>query len=116
MSDPTHDREPWVDLIPPGAAFEGAVGFIGRARICGSVAGDVLSRGQLEVAEGARIEGRVESDELTVAGEITGDIRVKGRLVVLNGGRVSGQVSTGSLRVEDGASIEGPCNILDPAS
>ena len=100
-----------TELIPSGARFEGAVGFVGSARISGDVLGDVLARGELEIARGARVEGRVESDQLIVAGEIHGDVHVSGRLAVLTGGRVTGHVDTGTLRVEDGATIEGPCTI-----
>ena len=109
-ANPLHS-EAITELIPSGARFEGAVGFVGTARISGDVLGDVLARGKLEIARGARVEGRVQSAELTVAGEIHGDVHVSGRLAVLTGGRVTGHVDTGTLRVEDGATIEGPCTI-----
>lgn len=108
---PGPGESPAVSLVPAGFRFEGTVAFDGAARLDGAITGRVEGRGRLEVGPEGRLEGDVRADECVVAGAIEGDLVVAERLELHAGARVRGAVSTPTLRMHEGAILDGPCRI-----
>lgn len=90
-----------------GTSFRGILAFRGRARVEGSLAGEVVADGVLEIAAGARVRARVEVDELVLAGELEGDALARGRIELRPGARVRGELRAPRLALADGSRVEG---------
>jgi cytoskeletal protein CcmA (bactofilin family) len=93
--------------IGVGARFEGLLSFWGEARVDGSLRGEIVARGTLEVGPEARIAARIEADAVVVAGTVEGEILARDRVEVLPGARVHATVRTPRLVVSEGAQFEG---------
>lgn len=96
-----------VCAIGAGARFDGLLSFWGAARIEGSLAGEVASRGTLEVGPAATVVGRVEVDVLVVEGAVEGEVFARERVEVLPGAVVTATIRTPRLAVAEGARFEG---------
>lgn len=96
-----------VALVPEGGRFEGLVATRGGFRLEGSVEGEVMAGGRVEVGEKAQVRARIEADEILVDGRVEGDLEAR-RLVEL-GARavVAGKVSTPRLVTADGCRLDG---------
>lgn len=98
-------------VLPASSEFEGVLSFSGRVRIDGTLAGRVIADGRLLIDRGARVRGEIEIDELVVAGRVEGTISARRRLEVRAGAEISGELRTPSLQLEEGAFVEGRCNV-----
>jgi len=110
MSAPTDAPRPPAEAslaVAAGTSFRGILAFRGRARVEGSLAGEVVAEGLLEIAAGARVRARVEVDELVLDGELEGHARARGRIELRPGARVRGELRAPSLVVADGSRVEG---------
>lgn len=101
-----------VCAIGPGARFDGLLSFWGTARIEGSLAGEVASRGTLEVGPAATVVGRVEVDVLIVEGAVEGEVFAHQRVEVLPGAQVAATIRTPRLAVAEGARFEGRLDMV----
>jgi cytoskeletal protein CcmA (bactofilin family) len=97
-------------VVPAGGRFEGIVAFRGSARIDGEVLGPVEGTGQLELGEDARVEGRVEVDELVSRGLVEGDVSARSRACLETGATLRGTLTSPRLAVANGAVIQGRCS------
>jgi hypothetical protein len=66
-------------LLAEGTEFTGLLALDGPARIDGQLRGEVIGPGPLFIGPRARVEARVETDELVVAGVLAGEVRVSRR-------------------------------------
>lgn len=101
-----------VCAIGPGARFDGLLSFWGTARIEGSLAGEVASRGTLEIGPAATVVGRVEVDVLIVEGAVEGEVFAHQRVEVLPGAQVTATIRTPRLAVAEGARFEGKLDMV----
>ena len=77
----------------------------------GIVEGDISSR-TLTVSEGARVEGAISADQVTVAGTVNGKITAD-RVAIAKSGSMIGDLTYRSLSIEEGASLDGQCKRSD---
>ena len=101
-------------VIGPGDRFEGLLTFRGEARVEGELRGSILAQGRLEIAGPARVEARIEADELVVAGAVRGELTARERIALLAGARVRGELRAPRLAVADGCQLEGRCEMRAP--
>jgi cytoskeletal protein CcmA (bactofilin family) len=110
----------WVEertriAVGPNINVSGRLIFQEPVRIEGLFRGEVSSTELVVIAEHGSIEGRVRSPRLLVLGQLRGDI-VESRLVVLGPrSRVSGNIQAESLRVCEGANLEGDIHVAGRA-
>ncbi len=101
-----------------GTAFEGLLTFRGSARVDGQLEGQVRADGTLILGPTAKVRARVEVDELILAGHLEGDVVARQRVVLAEGARLIGSVRTPTIRIDDGAVLDGACHTgpaaLDP--
>jgi cytoskeletal protein CcmA (bactofilin family) len=89
----------------------GRLVFQEPVRIEGNFHGEVSSSDLVVISEHGKIEGRVRTPRLLVLGELRGDI-TDSRLVVLGPrARVFGRIEADSLRVCEGALLEGEVRV-----
>jgi len=106
------ERAPVV--LGPEDRFEGLLTFRGDARIEGELRGAILAQGRLEIAGPARVEARIEADELVVAGAVRGELAARERIALLAGARVRGELRAPRIALEDGCQLEGRCEMSSP--
>lgn len=128
MPDFAAAPQPTISIPPmPGAAWveertrvavgrnvnvSGRLVFQEPVRIEGSFRGEVSSSELVVISDHGTIEGRVRSPRLLVLGELRGDA-VDSLLVVLGPrARVFGRIEANSLRVCEGALLEGDVRVL----
>lgn len=99
-------------VLAPGTEFEGLLSFRGAARIDGKLSGDVVAEGCLVIGEGARVQARIEVDELIVGGEIEGEVHARERVELLKTARVVGSIRCPLLAVAEGGILEGRCETV----
>jgi cytoskeletal protein CcmA (bactofilin family) len=78
----------------------------------GTLRGEVVAQGTLEVGPQARIAARVEADAVVIEGTVEGEIAARERVEVLAGARVRATIRTPSLSVRDGAVFEGHLDMV----
>lgn len=94
-------------VVGNGARFEGLLSFWGKARIEGSVSGEVHADGVLEIGPDATLAARIEVDVLVVEGLVEGDVVARERVEIRDGGRVTAEVATPRLVLSEGGILDG---------
>ena len=102
-------------VIPSRGLFEGLLCFRGLARIDGELRGAVDATGTLWLGPQARLEGRVDVDELVIEGEFFGEIYARERVRLLAGARVNAHLEAPRVAVADGCRLEGSCETVAAA-
>jgi cytoskeletal protein CcmA (bactofilin family) len=86
--------------ISPDLVIEGKIEGAGHVRIAGRFKGDINVRGDLTIENGAKVNGSVRAERVTVAGELlqtgalTGDVKSK-TFSVAKGSRMRGHAEFG---------------------
>ncbi len=98
-------------LVPRGGSFEGQVAIVGPTRIEGSVRGSLRGPGELFVGSEARVEGRVECEEITSEGEILGPVAVRTKARFGPGARLDGDLQAPVVVFDENAVWNGRAEI-----
>ena len=97
-------------ILGPGARFEGLLAFRGTAIVEGELAGEILAQGTLVLGEHARVDARIEVDQLISSGQAAGEILARDRIELAASARVRGTLRTPRLVVADGCRVEARCH------
>lgn len=104
----THNENNTV--IGEAVRLEGTFSGDDNMTIYGQVVGNLITSGDLVVAETAVIEAEVEAHNISVSGTVNGNITAKGKLELTASARIIGNVVADVLSVETGAVLEGTCS------
>ncbi len=111
-----HHRNEWTGFIEQGVRLEGRLELPGTFRINGRVKGTIVSEVGLILGEGAKVEGQIEGDYVSIAGKYDGIIFAKSRVEIHSKGVVTGEIHAPCLVVEPGGVFDGQCHILAESS
>jgi cytoskeletal protein CcmA (bactofilin family) len=100
-------REQKESLISSDLQIEGKIVGSGHVRIAGRFKGDVQVDGNVSLESGARLEGHVKANVVSVGGELLGNIENAKRVELLESGVINGDVKAGSLTVAAGSRMRG---------
>ncbi|MGE5164679.1 MAG: bactofilin family protein [Sphingobacteriales bacterium] len=107
-----------VSSIGSGLSFVGKIVGNGRLAIFGHVEGEVQAS-TVQIGDGARVEGNIIAEELTVGGRVKGTIRAN-RVRLKSTAVVEGDIYHRSLAVEENAQFDGMSrrqeNVIDVPS
>jgi cytoskeletal protein CcmA (bactofilin family) len=101
-AEPTADQ---VSVISRGMTIVGKISGDGSVNVFGEVEGE-LRAATVVVNEGARVEGDVVADDLTIGGQVKGSIRAS-RVKLKSSAVVEGDIFHRSLTIEENARFEG---------
>jgi cytoskeletal protein CcmA (bactofilin family) len=87
--------------------IEGKIVGTGHIRIAGRFKGDVQVDGNVSLEAGARLEGHVKANVVSVGCELIGNIENAKRVELLETGVINGDVKAGSLTVAAGSRMRG---------
>jgi cytoskeletal protein CcmA (bactofilin family) len=93
--------------ISSDLTIEGKIVGSGHIRIAGRFKGDVHVDGNVSLDSGARLEGHVKANVVSVGGELIGNIENAKRVELLETGVINGDVKAGSLTVAAGSRMRG---------
>jgi cytoskeletal protein CcmA (bactofilin family) len=94
-------------VLAPGAVLEGTLRAAEPVLVAGTLRGTLEAEGTVTVEVDGRLEARVVAPELVVAGFLDGRVECAGRLEVRASGLVKGRLQVGTLRIEEGALLDG---------
>lgn len=94
-------------LIAANLTIEGKIEGTGHVRIAGQFKGDVNVKGDLTIERGAKLNGGVRADKVTVSGDLEGNIESAERVELLDSAVLNGDLKAGTLTVAAGSRIRG---------
>ncbi len=93
--------------IAPDLVIEGKIEGAGHVHIAGRFKGDINVRGDLTIEDGARVEGSVRAERVTIAGELTGNIETAEHVELMQTGALTGDVKSRTFSVAKGSKMRG---------
>jgi cytoskeletal protein CcmA (bactofilin family) len=100
-------------FLGPNTNLKGELRFKEFLRIDGNFDGVVESGGTLQVGETGHLTARINSKNVEISGKVEGTLKASGMVSILHQGRVVGDITTPILIVEEGAILDGKCNMLN---
>jgi len=94
-------------VLAAGAVLEGTLRAAEPVLVAGTLRGTLEAEGTVTVEADGRLEAHVVAPELVVAGFLDGRVQCAGRLEVRASGLVKGRLQVGTLRIEEGALLDG---------
>lgn len=112
IKDPIIETSELTGFLDDGTEFVGQMKFTGTMRIDGKYEGTIKSDSTLIVGESAQIKAEtLEVGAISINGYVEGKIIAKERIEVHSKGRVIGTIKTPSLVIDDGALLQGQCDM-----
>src|SRR5690348_2332650 len=106
-SVPTPAKSGSESHIAPDLVIEGKIEGAGHVRIAGRFKGDINVRGDLTIEHGAKVNGSVRAERVTIAGELTGNIETAAHVELLQTGALTGDVKSTTFSVAKGSRMRG---------
>ncbi len=97
--------------IGADASFKGHLKFEKGACLLGKFEGEITSKGELVVAEGAKINAEVQVENIRIDGELRGNLNAANKVHLSASGRVEGDIHASRLEVAEGAVLIGQCTV-----
>lgn len=99
--------EAGLSIIAVGMTVTGDIETDGVVKIEGVVHGSIRAARQVLVAQGAVVEGNIDTREAVVGGEVRGTIRAEERAEVQTTSVVHGDIATNKLAIAEGGQVNG---------
>ena len=87
--------------------INGNVSGEGNMIILGSFEGEFNLKGQLKVAQGARVKGNFNATSIAINGNVEGDLTATEKIHMDNTARINGRIVTPKISILDGAVFDG---------
>ncbi len=113
------EREPTqvgeiLALLGKGTSFRGTLAFEGRARVDGTLKGDVFGDGILVLGEGADVDGKIEVGTLIVlGGTLRGTATARQLIEVHAGAHVHADIQAPEIDIAKGCVFDGRCTMAE---
>lgn len=98
-------------ILGSKSAFNGTAHLSGNACIEGRFKGELVSDGELVIAESAEVEAAIQGTRVQVFGKVVGDIVCSDLLEIFTGAQVVGTIASPRLVIHDGVVFEGRCHM-----
>ena len=100
-----------ITFFGEAAHFKGSLTYEGTVRIDGEFEGDITTQGTLIIGEHGIINAEIVAGTVIVGGRINGNLRAEQKVQMLDKSVVTGTIVTPSIIVEDGALLNGACEM-----
>ena len=108
MADETQD---YATTIGADAVFKGELHFEKGLNVLGKFEGEINSKGNLLVAEGALLRGDVKAGTIRIDGQVRGNLTASTKVLLSASASIEGDLTAARLEVAEGAVIVGRCTI-----
>ncbi len=102
-------------IIAQGVRIQGELIAQGDLIIEGEVQGTIVTSGDLQVGDSAKIEADIRAKNAVVSGEIRGTFHVEEKLELMPSSRFTGDLAVGVLSVGAGAQVNGTVRMGEEA-
>lgn len=100
-------------FLDRGSHFQGDLTFEETFRIDGRFEGKIRSGSELILGDSADVNAEIEVGRLSVNGKLQGSVQATERVELLAKSRVFATLSTPILKVEEGAFLQGSCQMSE---
>ena len=97
--------------IGADAVFKGELHFEKGLNVLGKFEGEINSKGNLVVAEGALLRGDVKAGTIRIDGQVKGNLTASTKVLLTSSASVEGDLTAARLEVAEGAVMVGRCTI-----
>jgi cytoskeletal protein CcmA (bactofilin family) len=97
--------------IGADASVKGQLQFDKGARLLGKFEGEVMTKGQFVIAEGANFSGEARAGDVRVEGGVKGNLNADGKVQLAASARLEGDITAARLEVAEGAVLSGRCTV-----
>lgn len=108
MASPSNE---FATTIGEDAVFKGQLKFEKGLRLLGKVEGEIDSSGQLEIGQGAMLNGDAKAGTIRLDGTVKGNLNADTKVQLSSSARLEGDLQTARLEVAEGAVLVGRCTI-----
>jgi cytoskeletal protein CcmA (bactofilin family) len=98
-------------IIGADAVFKGELRFEKGVRLLGTFEGEIESKGELVIAQGAKLTGEVKADTISIDGDVRGNLSATSKVQLSSSAKLEGDVETARLEVADGAILVGRVSV-----
>ena len=106
-----------LSIIAPDLVIKGDLETSGVVKIEGRILGSVHAGHQVLVAQGAEIEGDINTREAVIGGTVKGGIHAAERIEVQSTAVVDGDIATRNLLIQEGGRVNGVVTMrMDPVN
>lgn len=113
---PHHGGEGVISILGPGVSVVGDLETPGSIRVEGTLIGSIRARKAVVVGRDGVVEGEIETADAIIAGSVVGTLKASSRLELQASARVEGTIRSGSIKVEEGATVNGDLGMSDAPS
>lgn len=110
MANPNANAD-YPTTIGADAVFKGELHFEKGVQLLGKFEGQIDSKGQLVIAEGACLTGEVKAGDIRVDGQVKGNLQAGSKIQLSASGRLEGDIQAARLEVAEGAVLIGRCMV-----
>jgi cytoskeletal protein CcmA (bactofilin family) len=105
-----------ANVIASGSKWSGTLNIDDSVRIEGNLTGEVVAKGTVHIADGARVEAKIRAAYIVISGSFKGELRCDERLELMPKSRVEGEMITKLLNVHEGAIVDGSIQMASEPS
>ena len=105
-----------ISILGPGVSVVGDLETPGSIRVEGSVTGSIRARKAVVVGRDGVVDGEIDTADAIIAGSVVGTLKVSSRLELQASARVEGTIRAASIKVEEGATLNGDLGMADTSS
>ena len=100
-------------LLEVDASMTGTLSFKDpvNLQINGRFEGTLETKGSLSIGEKAQVKATINGEEILIAGVVEGPVTASRRLELRGTARVTGKISTPKLIIQEGAVLQGVCEM-----
>lgn len=98
-------------IIGKGTLIEGNIETAGNISVDGKLIGNLKTKSKVNLGNSSEITGNIVAQNAEVGGYIKGIIEVSELLILKPSAVIDGDIKTGKLKVEEGATINGNCQM-----
>ncbi len=100
-------------ILAPEIEINGDITISENIIIYGKVIGNICSNGNINTAEGSAITGNIIAKSISVSGTINGNLDIEEKVILNASGSLNGNIKANIISIDEGASFEGMCNMLN---
>lgn len=98
-------------VIGADTTIKGELTFNSRAKLLGTVEGQIIAKSDFEVAEGAQCRASIDAAKVVIDGLVEGNVTASDRVELTAKAQLRGDLVASKLVVSEGASFIGHCKI-----
>src|SRR6056297_949358 len=98
-------------IIGAGVKVDGTFTAFGNVIVKGQLLGSLTTESDVNIKEGGSVDADIKAKNATIAGEVDGNLEVDEKIQLASSAKVTGDINCQVLSIEEGAILQGNCNV-----